>query len=127
MSRTVNDCTKHLDVAQASVVESYLRQLEVQRDMHRTSAEAPDLSSPVKLTEFCDVYDLFITRYVALKEANTNEEAKKSVRTIIMWLNRLIGIEPLVNMAMDNQVMYPMDPPVRFVDRCILSECGEAQ
>ena len=102
MSRTPNDCIKHLDVAQASVVVNYLRQLEGQRDLHQTSAEAPDLHSPEKLSEFCDVYDLFIKRYVTITEANTNEEDKKTVRTTVPWLNRLIGIEPLVNMALNN-------------------------
>ena len=106
MNRTANDCTKHLDVVQASHVENWLRQLTVRRDVHRTSAEAPDLSSPVKLTEFCDTYDLFIARYVALKEADTSEESKKNVRTIVMWLNRLTGTEPLVNTAGDNSVLY---------------------
>ena len=106
MSRTPSDCIKHLDVAQATVVVTYLRQLETQRDFNQTSSEVPDLCSPDKLSEFCDVYDQFLTRYVALTEASTKEEARPTARYTVQWLNRLIGVEHLVNTAVDGKVLY---------------------
>ena len=105
MNRTTSECIKNLAVAEAESVLQYLRELSVRKDPRRVSSEAPDLQSPARVTEFCDVYDHVVGQYVILEAAKTQESKRAAARAAIQWINRLFGVEPLVS-TKDQQIMY---------------------
>ena len=105
MNRTTSECIKNLAVAEAESVLQYLRELSVRKDPRRVSSEAPDLQSPARVTEFCDMYDHVVGQYVILEAAKTQESKRAAARAAIQWMNRLFGVEPLVS-TKDQQIMY---------------------